>query len=77
MQLVRNLNIALWSYLFASDFLNPVALNENFWSAKASQAVHLNRYFEGPHLLIRNGVVVLGLWFAADLCLRSLRWSSS
>ena len=25
MQRVRNLNVALWSYLFASDFLNPVA----------------------------------------------------
>jgi len=61
MQRVRDINIAVWFYLFASDFLNPAGTDGKFWIAKASQAVHLNRYFDDPVPLLGNGLVVLGL----------------
>jgi hypothetical protein len=42
----------------------------NFWMAKARQALQLNRYIE-------DATAILGFWFATDLFLRGLRWSTN
>ncbi len=77
MQRVRDINIALWFYLFASDALNPVTSEGDFWIAKASQALRLNHNIEHPVLLVGNAVVILSFWFLTDFFLRSMRWSTS
>jgi len=70
----RCVNVGVWFYLLASDVLNPVVTNGDFWDAKLSQAFSLNSHiFDAPRMA-GNALAVLILWFAVDLLLRWL-WS--
>ena len=75
MQIARYVNVTVWFYLWASDILNPVATNGDFWTEKAEQALRLNQNIDDPARLLGNAVIPFVLWLAIDLFLRWLqRW---
>jgi hypothetical protein len=75
MQIARYINVAVWFYLWASDILNPVVTEGDFWTEKAKQALRLNQNIDDPGRLLGNAVIPLVLWLAIDLFLQWLqRW---
>jgi hypothetical protein len=74
LRIARYVNIGVWFYLRASDVLNPVVTNGDFWDEKLRQAFRVNSHnFNAPRMA-GNAVAVLVCWFAVDLLLRWL-WS--
>ena len=74
LRMARYVNVGVWFWLLASDVLNPVVTNGDFWDEKLRQAFRVNSHIFNAPRMAGNAVVVLLLWFAVDLFLRWL-WS--
>jgi hypothetical protein len=70
MQIARYVNAAVWFYLWASDILNPVVSNGDFWAEKAKQALRLNQHIDDPDRLLGNAVIPFVLWLSIDFFLQ-------
>jgi hypothetical protein len=72
LRIARYVNVGLWFWLLASDALNPVVTDGDFWGEKLRQAFSVNsNIFNGPRIA-GNAVAILVFWFAVDLFLRWL-----
>jgi hypothetical protein len=74
LRIARYVNVGVWFWLLASDALNPVVTNGDFWDEKLRQAFSVNSHIFNAPRMAGNAVAVLLLWFAVDLFLRWL-WS--
>ena len=74
LRIARYVNLGVCFWLLASDVLNPVITNGDFWVEKLRQAFSINSDIFNAPSMAGHAVLVLVLWFAVD---QFLRWLGS